>query len=274
MVSNPHPFAITPLYDKLLRGSRETPVGLYHLGLATAEQLTRLHYSPASLTHVKEHLKALRDHGYALHGAIPTTRRGAPYYYYTLGPHAVRYLASLGYDVSEGYRPAKEVDKSWLFLKHSLELNDVVISAALLRGTVSLGSFATDRTLKGKPLVVRAQGKTMRLVPDAVLAFRAGDDRRRILIEHDRGTEGQAHFRARIRAYIAYLHTERLPVVFTTFEGERRREHLRAWTKAEVDGAALPFWFAAFECPPSPAVWISPVWYAAYDGPPQALLGE
>ncbi len=36
-------FTITPILDKLMRGDEQTPVGLYHLHLLTAAQLTRLH---------------------------------------------------------------------------------------------------------------------------------------------------------------------------------------------------------------------------------------
>src|SRR5215471_2072327 len=39
---------ITPPYDVLLRGSQEMPIGLYHLYMAKAEQLCRLHYSAGS----------------------------------------------------------------------------------------------------------------------------------------------------------------------------------------------------------------------------------
>lgn len=57
-------FHITPVYDLLLRGSATMPVGLYHLHIATAEQLTRLHYKPGMLKTVKARLKMLADHGY------------------------------------------------------------------------------------------------------------------------------------------------------------------------------------------------------------------
>ena len=46
-------FVITPPYDVLLRGTSAVPVGLYHLQIATADQLTRLHYSPNSVKAVK-----------------------------------------------------------------------------------------------------------------------------------------------------------------------------------------------------------------------------
>ena len=274
------PFRLTPAHDRLLRGSTTTPVGMYQLHLATADQLCRLHYRAGSLTHVKEQLKALADHGYTLAGTIPTTSSGVPFYY-TLGSAGVQYLAALGYEGADTFRAKKEVDKSWLFLKHHLELNDVVISAALIGRADSrmrLSRFATDRTLKRKPIVAVVQGRKVAVVPDAFLHFTVGAARQRFLIEHDRGTEGQAHFRRRIRAYVAYLREERVPVVFTTFVGEARREQMRAWTTRELEGAAArelatAFRFAALTHPPAPDVWCAPVWFTPYDVPPTALLG-
>jgi hypothetical protein len=52
-------FKITPAYDKLLRGTVQTPAGLYQLHLMSATQLTSLHYSPGSLKMVKARLKTL-----------------------------------------------------------------------------------------------------------------------------------------------------------------------------------------------------------------------
>jgi len=54
------PFVITPVYDLLLRDSQDMPIGLYHVHLATAEQLTRLHYKPGMLKTVKKRLKDSR----------------------------------------------------------------------------------------------------------------------------------------------------------------------------------------------------------------------
>lgn len=273
-------FRILPQHDRLLRGSPATPAGLYQLQPAIAAQLCRLHYSASSITHVKEQLKALADHGYVRAGSVPTTTPGNPYYY-TLGPAGVRYLASLGYDVAESYRPSKAMDKSWLFLAHSLELHDLIISALLLNRVTpryALASFVGERALKRKPFRTTWRGQPLTLVPDAFLSFRAGEGRQRLLIEHDRGTEGQQHFRRRIRAYLAYLREERVPVAFTTFVGAARRDTMRQWTRAELadaGGAGLAgmFWFADLPRPPGPDIWISPVWFTPYDVPPQPLLG-
>src|SRR5690242_3856252 len=125
------PFRLSPTHDRLLRGSTAIPFGLYQLHVATCDQLTRLHYRPASRKFVQKQLKALCDHGYVQADAVPTKRFKSPYYY-TLGQKGIHYLAAVGLGVSDALRASKEVDKSWLFLEHTLELNDVLISAALL----------------------------------------------------------------------------------------------------------------------------------------------
>jgi len=73
-------FAITPVYDLLLRGSLDMPIGLYHLHLATTEQLTRLFYKPGMLKTVSKRLKVLVDNGYIQADCIPTKLFKSPYY--------------------------------------------------------------------------------------------------------------------------------------------------------------------------------------------------
>src|SRR5712691_8274265 len=126
------PFAITPAYDILLRGSEQMPIGLYHLHLASAEQLCRLHYSMGSIKAVRAKLRTLCDHKYVQFDATPTKRLRSPYYY-TLDKLGFEYLQAAGLDLNKSFRSAKEVDKAYLFAKHTLELNDIIISAALLK---------------------------------------------------------------------------------------------------------------------------------------------
>src|SRR5581483_6384142 len=145
-------FHITPVYDLLLRGTPAMPVGLYHLQLATAEQLCRLHYSPGSITTVKARLKNLADHGFIQADAIPTKFFRSPYYY-VLGQKGMHYLEAVGCDTSESFRASREGNKHALFIEHTLELNDVLISAALLNRAASsyrLDSFIHERSLKRK----------------------------------------------------------------------------------------------------------------------------
>src|SRR6266699_4027435 len=101
------PFAITPVHDLLLRGSQDMPVGLYHLHLATAEQLTRLHYKAGMRKTVSKRLKVLVDNGYIQADCIPTTFMKSPYYY-ALDTKGMHYLPGIGLDTDKSFRASKE----------------------------------------------------------------------------------------------------------------------------------------------------------------------
>lgn len=190
---------ITPVYDLLLRGSSTTPVGLYHLHMATAEQLTRLHYKAGSINKVKARLKDLTDNGFLQADAQPTKKGNGPYYY-MLDQQGMRYLEDVGCDTSETFRASREGNKHALFVEHTLELNDVLIAAALLERTVPnyrLDSFIHERALKRWPYKAvwrtEAGAQAFTVIPDTFLDFRSllPDGRQRrmpLLLEHDRGT--------------------------------------------------------------------------------------
>jgi Replication-relaxation len=142
---------LTPQQELLLRGSPTLPVGLYQLQLATAGQLTRIHYRAGTLKTVKARLKQLVDAGYLVADTVPTRLFRSPYYY-LLTEKAFRYLAGQGLDTGEVSRPSGQ--HGTLFIDHSLELNDVLISAALLfkaTPTCYLDSFTHEQVLKRKP---------------------------------------------------------------------------------------------------------------------------
>lgn len=296
---------ITPVYDILLRGNSDMPLGLYQLHLATAEQLCRLHYSPGTIKTVKARLLTLSDHGYVQSDAVPSKTGRSPYYY-ALGAQGIQYLTEAGLDVGASRRAGKEVNKHALFIQHTLELNDVLIAAALLKRvepTYSLDSFIHERTLKRKPYKVTWRsttwgGEKFSLIPDAFLDFRHmqhdGKQRRMpVLLEHDRGTEEQQHFCCRIHAYLMLLRAEAqkewfgvkaVTIAFTTFEGERRREQMREWTRQELAAANEPkstgmaFCFASLPKTPCDVyhLWLEPCWYTPYeeDQPIALLAGE
>src|SRR5437660_9665061 len=115
------PFTITPIYDKLLRGSETMPVGLYHLHLLTAAQLTRLHYSPGSYKYVRQHLNDLADNSYVVIDAVPKKFTRGPNIY-SLGVKGIQYLRDIGLDVDKSVRAAKETGKGYQHIEHLLEL--------------------------------------------------------------------------------------------------------------------------------------------------------
>lgn len=100
MMSATNTFCLTPQHDRLLRGSTQIPLGLYQLHLATADQLTRLHYRPTSINWVKAQLKQLVTHGYVQAAKKPVVDGHSPYYY-CLGNEGMRYLGRLGIDTAE-----------------------------------------------------------------------------------------------------------------------------------------------------------------------------
>ncbi len=222
MAKPKRPFTgITPPYDVLLRGSSEMPIGLYHLHLASAEQLCRLHHETqkmGSFKYVREMLRILCEHKYVQLDATPIKSLKATRspYFYVLDKLGFEYLEAAGLDVYKSFRASKEIDKAYLFAKHTLELNDIIISAALLKRshkTVWLEEFRHERELKRKPYKIKWHGGGYNLIPDAFMIFRVviPDGRQRrvpIIVEHDRGSEEQQYFRRRIRAYLTMLRNE------------------------------------------------------------------
>ena len=284
-------FRLSPVYDALLRGREELPVGLYHLQLATAEQLTRLHYSPGSIKTVKARLKTLADNGYVMADSIPTKTLRKPYYY-MLGPKGFQYLTSAGLDVPDT-RVSR--DNSYLFIDHSLELSDIIIAALRLRQVnprFYLAHYKHERDFKRAPYKTTVAGQPVSLIPDAFLDVRmirhgASELAMPLLIEHDRGTEEQGHFRRRIRAYKAFLHAEAhktmlrtnsITVCFTTFKGGGRIAKMREWTKAEIDNdqpLQAMFLFGDMVQPLEPRTLLfERRWLALTSDQPLALLEE
>lgn len=298
---NLRPFdGITPPYDVLLRGSEDMPIGLYHLHLATAEQLCRLHHSMGSIKYVRAQLCTLCEHKYVQFDAMPTKFTRSPYYY-VLNKLGVGYVKETGIDVDVAFRATKEVDKHALFAQHTLELNDIIISAALLKQvnpTYWLESFIHERELKHKPYKANLQGGSFTLVPDSLLVFRMAmpdgkQPRMPIVVEHDRGSEGQQYFRRRIRAYLAMLRNEehkqlfgvsRITIAFTTSAGPARLEKMRDWTRqelqasGEVNSLGQLFFFTEYERPEDrPRFWLTHLWqdkcwYTVDGREPLALL--
>jgi hypothetical protein len=289
------PFVITPAYDVLLRGSEQMPIGLYHLHLASAEQLCRLHYSMGSVKAVRAKLRTLCDHKYVQFDATPTKQLRSPYYY-TLDKLGFEYLQAAGLDVNKSFRSAKEVDKAYLFAKHTLELNDIIISAALLKRSHPsywLESFIHERELKHRPYKVSWSSGGFSLIPDIFLIFRmiVPDGRQRrvpIVIEHDRGSEEQQYFRRRIRAYLHMLRNEGykelfgvggITIAFTTSAGVERLKKMREWTATELQETGEMqyrnlFYFTLLERPIDPyQVWVNTTWLPLDEIQPVALLG-
>jgi hypothetical protein len=294
MSSVAKPFSITPALDILLRGSESMPIGLFHLHIATAEQLCRLHYSMGSIKAVKAKLRLLCDNGYVQYDAKPTKFTRSPYYY-AMDKLGMEYLQKTGMDISDSYRASKEVDKHYLFAQHTLELNDIIISAALLKRSnpeTWLEGFIHERELKRRPYKANLPTGSVNLICDSFMVFRQviGDRQRRfpVIVEHDRGTEEQYFFRRRIRAYIHMLKNEGykglfnvggINIAFTTSKGAERLKKMREWTikeleetKGVADYSNLFYFTVVGEAIEPSYLWLEPNWFKPYDSRPIALM--
>ncbi len=278
-------------HERLLRGNAAVPWGLYHLQLAKPDQLCRLHYKMGSITTVKTYLKELATAGYLQRDKIPTKDNSHPFYY-TLDTAGLDYLERQGFDTDDLWRSAKEIRQSWLYLYHAIDVNDVVISAMLVdqaNSAYSLDYYQHERELKRAPYRPSWMDHTGQhratLIPDARIDFRFGSDRMPVLLEHDRGTEQQQHFKRKVRAYIMFvksgsfreiLGTSTLTVAFTVFNDPKRLEKMLAWTKAELAGEPAylrqVFWFANLTPPLTPHIWLLDVWQTPDNSSPLALL--
>jgi hypothetical protein len=287
-------FIITPIYDKLLRGDEQMQVGLYHLHLLTAAQLTRLHYSMGSYRTIRQRLRVLADHGYVLIDAIPEKFTRGPNYY-TLGTKGFQYLSDVGLNVDKSLRAAKETNKGYLHIQHMLELNDILIAALRVKTIhpdLTAYRFAHERILKRTPYKVMLQGQTYGLVPDGFIDFhlkRAGkpDLSLPVLVEHDRGYEREHQFKQKIAAYRAFLQsgaykqhfdTEGMTVIITTFTDLSRVSELRKWTWEELHTdkvTAGRFRFTLLPQPPEPKqLLFDKRWYTLASDQPIALVGD
>lgn len=272
-------FHITPVEDRLLRGDNITPLGLYHLHLATCRQLTRLHYGTKVEKYVQKRLKSLTEGGFVQAAILPTIKPLSSPYYYRLTQKGMDYLSRAGLDTE---RVGTDRKGDYLFVTHTLELNDLLISAVLLKRLNPqcwLENIQHERTLKRTPY----KAGHVSLIPDAFFSYcvRTGQGTFRLplLLEHDRGTEEQQHFQRRIKAYSHFLAHEgykamfgvkTITIAFTTFEGQQRLEQMRRWTKAALGHEPLGhlFYFAALDRAVDPCrTWLEPCWYTVEGGP-------
>ncbi len=264
----------------------------------TACQTTRLLYAAGSLTRVQALLKELADDGFcqrlflprpSAHGRVPAV--------YTLGRLGRRHLEALGIDVPARLRPSAEREHAYLFLAHTLAVNDCLIAVALLSRRVpqiAIGRMLHERTLRRMPIAVTdPDGGRASVIPDGWLDLRValpdGTDRYCIALEIDRGTTEQWAFRRKVARWIAAADgpyqaafgTDLLTVAIVATPGEGRADELRGWIAAELaslhreDVADLFLVTAADAATVDPAhFYCSRVWRQCDRGAPVPLIEE
>ncbi len=170
---------------------------------------------------------------------------------YSLSTKGVHHMEALGLTIQTKLTPAEQ-ERSFLFLEHTLKLNDVLIAACLLEKQadgITLADMRHERELKHHPTKVQIDGKTVAVIPDAWLDFRLtppfskANEQVAICLELDRGTEDVWKVRAKIRNYVAFAQgayqatfgTSALTIAFVaTSGGDRRAQQMKSWTREEL----------------------------------------
>ncbi|MGE0229245.1 MAG: replication-relaxation family protein [Dehalococcoidia bacterium] len=216
----------------------------------SAQQVCGLHYSRGSLTYVQAKLKRLTDAGFCQRIWLPRpSARGSAPSIYTLGRKGLLHLHALGVEVATRARASEHREHSYLFLSHTLAVNDFLIAAELVTRTrqgLTLASMLHERDLKRVPVLVEAaDGKRMRVMPDGWLDLRIdGSYQVCLALELDMGTEEQKAWRRKVRGLVAYANgpyqeafgTRSLTVAVATTAGEKRLLDLVRWTERELAG--------------------------------------
>jgi len=276
-------------------------LNVYHL--LTAIQIAKLlDYASTSLELVQRRLRRLCLNGFVRAERMNGLRSfGSTPLLYSLGTRGWKYLRQNGVDVEERLRASEVLGGSWLFQAHSVAVNDALINGACLPRydeRVELAELRHERELRRLRLAVsvrRMHGSEIRgqiIQPDGLLRFQLKLPQRTVeqpvMLEADRGTEGQAAWRRKVTAVIQFLQNQYarafassvLPTIaVVATPGEARAEDLRRWTEAECRqewskawGRLFCFTAAAPEKTFPHRFWASPVWKEAFKETPVPLL--
>lgn len=275
---------------------------VYRYQSLTTQQIVKAcGYSPKSIERVGRLAKQLVNNDYLLARPHPTTRGKSPLVY-ILARKGINYMKSAGCDVKEYFRPSSEEERSYLFNKHTLAVNDVLISATNLNKSssdYSLTNFTHERVLKQTPYRVKfvrdGKNEIAVLIPDAYMLFvgcteNKDDKQIPILLELDRNTTEQKSFRKNLRARIEFMKSEGYKQLLGTHTatfayavaegGTKRCTELRSWARKEFAETKESGWLPKlFLFSPLPrelepkTLFLEKVWYTPFeDDTPVALL--
>lgn len=267
---------------------------VYDLHFATAEQMARLYFSRSSLNHVREIMKNLADAGYLQRLKLPTSQDGVKPFVYTLARAGVRYLKAAGYTEFARVSPSEHVEHSYLFLEHTLGVNDIIIAAKLLTDQLpryQLADFLHERVLKRRPVqVTTAQDGVISIVPDLWLDMHiAQTSRASIALEYDRSTVSPNAWRRKIRGLLVFAEgayqdaygSDCITIAIATTGGSGRAAQIRSLIEQEVDKAGrrqdgeLFLVTALPEGDVDPqAFFLNPIWRQPFAADPVPLLED
>jgi Replication-relaxation len=227
---NRRPFIITKPIEAILRA-------IHFYRYMTAQDVTRLLYSPSSLTHVREILASLaggadfKANQYLYRFQLSNVSTGSTRIF-TLGSKGRDFLANeLGLPVDWYFRSYKVKHFSFSQVVHNLVLTRFLVSAYAwaakqpdfrLTQTRICYEFAREAAIVGvskDTLPAGKQRKTERLkvIPDAWIEFQRNDGKKfPILLEVDRGMEYSRKFMRHVRSRIEFIRSGEYKKMFQT----------------------------------------------------------
>jgi hypothetical protein len=270
----------------------------------SAVQVTRLLYSPSSLTYVRERLKSLVDTGYLL----PLAGRAVNMpRIFTLTVKGRRHAALLGVPPVRRFRPSEqqELGVNSYYMKHALAVSDVLIAARLLSQSVTgiaLNRMYRERELRRTiyvtlpQLMKQSNGGGLRKIciePDASLDFTIEDTwhqqtfRDFFHIEVYRHLPMETRFKQKVQGYVVMAQTGRQEELFQTSAisiavfaaTDHLARVLKRWTEEALQQLNQPaegqrFFIASIDTSAaSPTeIYLAPVWQQAFGSTPTPLL--
>ena len=271
-------------------------LGIARYQFLTSAQLTRLLYSPSSLSFVREHLKRLYHAGYVNRVFVPAvTPGGSPLPVYCLDRQGYAYAAAHDAAPEGRFRSAEQAQREWFFLRHTVSVNHFLISAEKITEEIEslrLAAMRHERELKRTPLWVSVDGTRIGLIPDAWLDLRQrqgdGELQASFCLETDYSGRVNRHkWQTRISAYLAAagtvypqtFGTTSLTVCVVALAGERRLAQLLSWTETVLTAgnaqshADLFRFIAVDPATAAPkALFIEPAWQRPFERRPLRLL--
>ena len=293
------PLVLTPKDEEILRA-------IYEYRFVTALDIAHLLYAKGSLTYARSCLSQLAggqdyaDRQYLFRFPLPTGKAGSRERIYTLGAAGRDWLASIGLPINWYFRPSKTERLSRTHLMHNLTLTRFVIAAQYWCRTHQICTLTDTRLSYALASAIASENtgaSTTLPIPDAWLLFERAEDGKRfpILLEIDRGFEGQTAFKNHVRARIEFIRsgdyarmvgTPAVLICYATtsqIEAYRdtRRKTMQTWTmevlreqKRENWAGVFRFSSFAFERLYELALLSEALWYRPEEPSPVSLLTQ
>lgn len=239
---------------QLTQRDRQVINAVYEYRFLRREQIQMLFFPSQNTTNRR--LQHLYQHGFLKRHLPPVQLgEGREQAIYSLDERGADLIA-VEKDIDRGdiqWR-GKDNQASFLFLNHTLHINDfrIAMTLAAKEQGHQVTRWLDEREIKALGERVPAPGKKRRylpVTPDAFFEYDSGDRQAGFFLEMDMGTMSNKRFKDKVRAYIIYktkgYYTKKFGTtslrVLTVTTSHRRLKNLKQATE-QVQGRGL-FWF-------------------------------